>query len=282
MTHIDLFSGIGGFALAAQWVWGEAYETLAFVEIDGFCQKALRKNFPNVRIHDDIRTFPFEPLRVRCDLLTGGFPCQPFSIAGKRKGQRDDRFLWKEMLRIIQEYRPRWIVGENVAGIVNLGLDEVLSDLESADYAAKTFIIPACAVNAPHKRERVWIVAHSDHQPTANKIQAGREVVTRLPVNADTDGERRESSAEKSVSRERWVSAQPFGMGETFARVPDVTEPALCGANNGLSGRLDRRRLKALGNAIVPQVAAAIFKAIRAIDSHTDGERREASAESQI
>ena len=188
-THLDLFSGIGGFALAARWV---GIETIQFVEIDKFCQKVLNKNFPGVPIHDDIKTFTYtetikndERNRRILDettkggkgsdsaiitgnqyadrpfILTGGSPCQPFSFAGKRKGKEDNRFLWPEMFRVIKEIKPRWVVAENVAGIVRMALDDCLSDLEGEGYATETVIIPACAVNAPHRRDRVWIVANT-------------------------------------------------------------------------------------------------------------------------
>ena len=158
MTHIDLFSGIGGFALAAHWA---GFKTEVFCERDEFCQKVLNKHWPAVPVISDIRDFDGSDYRG-ADLLTGGFPCQPFSTAGKRQGEADDRFLWPEMLRVISEARPTWIVGENVSGIISMALDGVLADLESEGYATQAFVIPACAVNAPHKRDRVWIVAYTD------------------------------------------------------------------------------------------------------------------------
>ena len=161
MNHLDLFSGIGGFALAARWVWGTFHQVLSFVETDPFCQRVLRKHWPEVPIHDDIKTFSATKLVGKVDLLTGGFPCQPFSLAGKQRGKEDDRYLWPEMLRIIEECRPRWVVAENVTGIINLALDDVLSDLEGLGYEAWSVVIPACAVNAPHRRDRVWIVAYN-------------------------------------------------------------------------------------------------------------------------
>jgi DNA-cytosine methyltransferase len=157
LTHIDLFSGIGGFALACRW---NGIKTVQFVEIDKFCQKVLNKNFPGVPIEPDIKQFDGKKY-AGSFILTGGFPCQPFSCAGKRNGKEDDRFLWPEMLRVISEVRPRWIIGENVAGIINMELDNCISDLEREGYEVQTFIIPACAVNAPHRRDRVWIVANS-------------------------------------------------------------------------------------------------------------------------
>ena len=208
MKHIDLFSGIGGFALAARWA---GIKTVQFVEIDPFCQKVLAKNFSGVPIHDDIKTFhwPITDTESRNDkeqsgtiitegsfiegrkqeiriehgghidtsrnglarrnnptkseplILTGGFPCQPYSCAGKRRGKEDDRALWPEMLRIISEAKPNWVIGENVGGFVNMGLEDCISDLEGEGYEVQAFIIPACAVNAPHRRDRVWIVANS-------------------------------------------------------------------------------------------------------------------------
>jgi len=161
VTYLDLFSGIGGFALAAEWVWGSDLEILYFVEIDPFCQRVLKKHWPEVPIHDDIKTFKATQYLGRVALLTGGFPCQPVSHAGKQKGKEDDRWLWPEMARIIEECRPRWVVCENVAGLIHLGLDDVLFDLEDLGYEAWPTVIPACAVNAPHRRDRVWIIAYN-------------------------------------------------------------------------------------------------------------------------
>lgn len=160
MKHLDLFSGIGGFALAVDWAFEKAEHT--FVEIDPFCQQVLKKHWPNSKIHEDIKTFKADNLG-RVDLLTGGFPCQPFSVAGEQRAQEDDRHLWPEMFRIIKECRPSWIIGENVAGIVELALEQVCLDLESEGYEVWPIIIPACAVNAPHRRDRVWIIGHSKY-----------------------------------------------------------------------------------------------------------------------
>lgn len=196
MRHLDLFSGIGGFALAARSVWKESHEIVGFSDNDAFCRNVLRKNFPNAPIYGDIRELTAERLAAdaaglgrggmrrtqdertyagfasrhhadrcdhapRVDLLTGGFPCQPFSNAGKKRGREDDRYLWPQMLRIVRETRPAWILGENVAGIVAMALDQVCADLEREGYAVQPFIIPAAAVGAPHRRDRVWIVARA-------------------------------------------------------------------------------------------------------------------------
>ena len=167
-THIDLFSGIGGFALACRWA---GIETIAFCEIEKYAQRVLRKNFPGIRIFEDVRQFPATEFREPF-LLTGGYPCQPFSQAGKRRGAEDDRHLWPAMFGIIRTSRPTWILAENVAGHVTLGLDEVLADLESEDYAVQPIIVPACAVDAPHRRDRVWILANAKSDGLQGRTQS--------------------------------------------------------------------------------------------------------------
>ena len=194
-THLDLFSGIGGFAIAAQ---ACGYTTIGFCEKEPYAQQILKERFGAVladaessesrqqterqrredsrggsgnrsgtatartmpRLHPDIFTLNGADY-AGVDLLTGGFPCQPFSVAGKRKGAADDRALWPEMLRVIDGAKPRWLIGENVAGIVTMELDNILSDLESLGYSAWPLVVPACAVDARHRRDRVWIVAHA-------------------------------------------------------------------------------------------------------------------------
>lgn len=158
MNHGSLFSGIGGFDLAAQWMgWKNVFQ----VEIDSYCQRVLQKNFPNVARYGDIKEFDGTKYRGAIDVISGGFPCQPFSRAGRQQGEEDNRYLWPEMLRVINEVKPKFVVGENVAGIVNLALDEVCSSLEDSGYKIEIFNIPACAVGADHIRERIWILAYS-------------------------------------------------------------------------------------------------------------------------
>jgi DNA (cytosine-5)-methyltransferase 1 len=163
MKHLDLFSGIGGFALAARWV---GIETVQFVEIDPFCRKVLEKNFKGVPIHDDIKTFHAikRNINEQIFLLTAGTPCQPASCAGKRKGTQDDRWLWGETFRVIAEARPEWCILENVRGLLSLEggvvFENLLLELEALGYETRTFCLPACAVNAPHRRDRVWIVGN--------------------------------------------------------------------------------------------------------------------------
>ncbi len=158
MKVLDCFSGIGGFSLGLE---RAGMETIAFCEIEPFCQKVLRKHWPNVTIHDDITKLDGKQYVGTVDLICGGYPCQPFSVAGKQKGSNDARHLWPEMFRIIKEVRPSWVIAENVEGHVKLGLDTVLNDLESEGYTCWPFIIPACAVGAPHQRNRIWIIANA-------------------------------------------------------------------------------------------------------------------------
>ena len=165
MKIVDLFSGIGGFSYAAEKLVG-GFETIAFVEREPYCQKVLRKHWHNVPIFNDIRSFNGKEFRD-ADIVVGGFPCQPWSVAGKQEGHLDeqDRDLWHEMVRVIKDVQPKWIIGENVRGFVNMpmGLKRSLFDLESIGYRAVPFIIPACATDAKHRRERCWIVGHSEH-----------------------------------------------------------------------------------------------------------------------
>lgn len=161
--HASLFSGIGGFDLAAEWM---GWENIFHCEINEFCQKILNYYWPNAKSYDDIKKTDFTIWRGKLDIITGGFPCQPYSQAGLRKGKEDDRHLWPEMLRAIREVQPTWIVGENVSGLLNwnggLVLNEIKTDLETSGFEVfPPLVLPACAINAPHRRDRVWIVAHS-------------------------------------------------------------------------------------------------------------------------
>ena len=160
MKHLDLFSGIGGFSLAARWTWKGNYENVGHCEIEEFPCKVYHKHFPESRCLGDITKVEWK--KGMAEMVTGGFPCQPFSLAGKQNGREDDRYLWKSMFKAIQEIKPNWVVAENVPGIINMALDEVLSDLEGEAYEVQTFDIPACAIDAPHRRSRIWIIAHAN------------------------------------------------------------------------------------------------------------------------
>lgn len=158
MTFGSLFAGIGGFDLGLE---RAGMKCLWQCERDKFCNKVLAKHWPEVTRYDDITTLDATAL-TPVDLICGGFPCQPFSVAGKRKGAEDDRFLWPAMLKVIETVRPTWVLGENVPGLISMGLDGVLSDLEGLGYSTRTFVVPACAVDAKHRRDRLWIIAHSN------------------------------------------------------------------------------------------------------------------------
>jgi len=162
MRHVDLCSGIGGFALGFE--MAGLSKPILFCEIDKWCQKILRQHWRDVPILENVKDLANDPARLvpDCEILTAGYPCQPFSTAGKRKGAEDDRHLWPYIMQIVTCKRPTWCVFENVSGHISLGLDKVLSDLEAEDYAARPFVIPAAGIDAPHRRDRVWIVAHAN------------------------------------------------------------------------------------------------------------------------
>lgn len=190
MTHASLFSGIGGFDLAAEWT---GWTNLFNCEIDPFCRRVLQYHFPNAKQYTDIRETDFTVWRDRIDVLTGGFPCQPFSVAGKRQGTDDPRHLWPEMLRAIREIRPRWVVGENVRGILSwsggMVFEQVCADLEVAGYEVQPFVLPACGVGAPHRRDRMWFVAHRP-DAWAEAVRKCEDGVLSHVNAADADGHR--------------------------------------------------------------------------------------------
>lgn len=189
---LDLFSGIGGISLGLERTGG--FETVAFCEIDDFCRKVLKKHWPDVPIYKDVRSFHHDgPVDVIC----GGYPCQPFSVAGKRGGDKDDRHLWPEMLNCIEKYKPSWVIGENVAGHISMGLDKVLSDLERQGYTARPFIIPACAVDAPHRRDRIWIVGHAEHNGHSSPEERGAK---QEPPKSEKQEEERQPQGTSSIS----------------------------------------------------------------------------------
>lgn len=187
MTHASLFSGVGGFDLAAEWA---GWINLFNCEINPFCQTVLTYHFPNATQYSDITTTDFAVWRGKIDVLTGGFPCQPFSVAGKRQGTADARHLWPEMLRAIREISPRYVVGENVRGIVNwssgLVFEQVCADLETEGYEVQPFLIPACGVNAPHRRDRVWFIAHRTN-PRNQSLQQRQNGVCEYGLATDSD-----------------------------------------------------------------------------------------------
>ena len=261
MNHLSLFSGIGGLDIAAQWA---GMQTVAFVERDPYCQRVLAKHWPGIPIYGDIHEVTDNVIRGigRIDIISGGFPCQPFSQAGKRAGQSDDRYLWPEMLRIIDIAGPRWVVGENVTGIINMALDDVLADLEAKGYEARTIVFPACAVGAPHIRSRVSVVAYATI--TRNRRLSVRSRGSRQEkAHIDRGGENVSDTKLTQWPERTWdaksmdeeTSDQPRGCGWD-----SEVESELGRVADGIPHRVDR--LRALGNAVVPQQAYQVFKLI--------------------
>ena len=194
LRHLDLFSGIGGFSLGLEATGG--FETVAFCDIEKYCLEILEKRYPGVPRYTNIKELNHDTIKTDgvfpIDIITGGYPCQPFSVAGRKKGEKDPRHLWPEMFRLVQELRPTWVIGENVSGHIKLGLDTVLKNLESEGYATRTFSISASSIGANHQRERVWIVANSRQherglEPSGNKegIGRGSSEKTEWSTNAD-------------------------------------------------------------------------------------------------
>ena len=286
MTHGSLFSGIGGFDLAAEWA---GFKNLFNCEWEEFPRKVLKHHFPNAEQYGDIKEFDATTYSGRIDILSGGFPCQPFSVAGQRKGTEDERHLWPEMLRVIGECQPRWVVGENVRGLVSwsdgLVFETCCSDLEALGYSVQSFIIPACATNAPHRRDRVWIVAHSDNIRTSSRLGEVQSKDGEIPERnndakpsdtstrnaSDTDGAGERQDNRQGKPRQ-FDQTRTVGNWENFPTVAPV-----CGGDDGLPKELDgitlpkwrRESIKAYGNAIVPQVALRIFEAIQEYEKRT-------------
>ena len=336
MKHGSLFSGIGGFDLAAEWM---GWENVFHCEWNEFGQKVLKHHFPKSISYADITKVDFRHHRGDIDIISGGFPCQPYSSAGKRLGKEDDRHLWPEMLRCIREVQPKWVVGENVLGLVNwsggLVFHEVQADLEAEGYEVQPYVLPAASVNAPHRRDRVWFVAYNNSEfrregredkPKEQSRHRKSFQGSAIDSNERNDGrtprkDERESGAERI--QERHSIRQSFESGEVQRNAPDSdserlfrsgqnlggtqskrgeaskwcnnrqqagagqknnrphkgwqnfpTKPPICGGDDGLPRELDgitfpkwrNESIKAYGNAIVPQVAHQIFKAIEAYE----------------
>lgn len=297
-THFSCFTGIGGIDLAAEWA---GFETVGQVEFADYPYQVLCKHWPDVPKWRDIRNVTGDIIRKQSNgkspsLLSGGFPCQPFSYAGNRKGKEDNRFLWPEMFRLVQELRPSWFVGENVPGIITLALDQTITDLESIGYSVRTFDIPACAVGAFHIRRRIFIVANSNDRPLhkKSKVCSGRNT-SKFSIEklADTNrsgcvhGQTQEHSAEAGINAQcQFISSRPdvsishgfnddnrrHGTGQVSqfeasglsGREYWSSEPGVGRVVDGLPDRVDR--IKCLGNAVVPQQVYPILKAIATIE----------------
>jgi len=271
---LDLFSGIGGFSLGLESTG--FFETIAFVEKDKFCQKVLKKNFNNIPIEEDIRNVKGD--RYAADVITGGFPCQPFSIAGKRKGTDDDRYLWDETIRVIRECKPRWFIGENVEGIINIQegmvLRQVQSDLEEEGFEVQCIIIPASGIGAWHQRKRVWILAYSNnngsYRSQRNETkQSSNEQKDRLSFRDDKDVPNTNNKRLQGFNSEQLTSKQKLGFtsnkNNERRKTWWQTQSEFCGVPNGVSYELDKdraNRIKSLGNSIVPLIARQLGLAI--------------------
>ena len=312
MTHASLFSGIGGAELAATWMgWDNAFHC----EINPFGRKVIEYWYPNSKSYEDITTTDFTVWRGKVDVLTGGFPCQPFSVAGSRKGAEDNRYLWPQMLRAIREIQPTWIVGENVAGIltmvqpgsdVEMGsgsalfdeshlyrmeqefvIETVCKDIESAGYSVQPVVIPACAVGAPHRRDRVWFVAQREYgvTPDSDSDRCRQRKDEQEPVagfkespdhcdgskdgiTPDAESARSERECKRKQGKEKFNRRNCEDIQARFGDFP--TQSPVCDRDDGIPAglvgitfpRWRAEAVKALGNAWVPQVAFEIFKVI--------------------
>lgn len=314
MNHASLFSGIGGFDLAAKEVgWNNVFQC----EIDPFCQSVLKYYFPKTVLYEDIKRTDFTSWKGKIDVLTGGFPYQPFSVAGQRKGADDDRYLWPEMLRVIRETRPRWVIGENVAGITNMVqpgsetdvetksdqdeenyketileqeyiINTICDDIEREVYSVQPIIIPACGVGAPHRRDRVWFIAHSNG---SRELQFGerRDIRDKEQYDQDKEPERHEQPSRFGGSGEAYVISDSDNERLSTIGITDrvssaerwkdfPTQPPVCRGNDGLPFNVDnltipygkwrKESIKTYGNAIVPQIAMKIFEIINKIEGY--------------
>jgi len=293
MNHGSLFSGIGGFDLAAEWMgWNNKFHC----EWNPFGQKVLKHYWPESESFNDITKTDFTKYANKISILTGGFPCQPYSAAGKRKGKEDERHLWPEMLRAIREIRPRWVVGENVLGLVNwsggLVFHEVQTDLEAQGYEVFPFLLPAAAVNAPHRRDRIWFVAYTPggnekpgkygslrskngkaHSERTQTIHNAPGSNGNKGITSDTGSGGVQGYGGKSKSKQLQATEFNKDNSKQFRRMDwqeFPTQPPICGGDDGLPTELDgitfskwrNESIKGYGNAIVPQVVYQIFKAI--------------------
>lgn len=259
LTHFSLFTGIGGIDLAAEWA---GFETVGQCEFADYATKVLEKHWLGVPRWRDVRDVTTESIYERTGyrpesitVISGGFPCQPFSVAGKQKGKGDDRYLWPEMLRVVGELKPRWVIGENVPGILSIAADDVCKDLEREGYEVGIFDYEAAAIGAKHRRERIFFVANATRNRW-DKIRLGESTLASKNIcNSTSKGfqkgfnkQMEQSESFKESKRSNWWS----------------TEPELGRVANGIPKRVDR--LKCLGNAVVPQQVYPILKAIADIE----------------
>ena len=315
MTHASVFSGIGGAELASAWM---GWTNLFHCEIQKFPRQVLEYWFPNSESYGDITTTNFEKWKGKVDVLTGGFPCQPFSVSGSRKGKEDDRYLWTEMLRAVREIQPTWVVAENVNGIrtmvepcseVKVGrsdnifeesyiyreeykftIERICEDFEREGYSVQPIIIPACAVGAPHRRDRIWIIAHASNTRVEEVWQNRQDGVFSVEATSYTNDCRSRQVYEEVQSKKsdgakfnrigskrhaaKKVRKRFRGGCDAFKGFPK-SQPTICRGDDGLPFNVDhltiserrwrKESIKAYGNAWVPQIAFEIFKAIEKV-----------------
>jgi len=275
MRHGSLFSGIGGFDLAAEWM---GWENVFHCELMPFPRQVLHYHFPNSISYEDITKTDFTIHRGTIDILTGGFPCQPYSSAGKRLGKEDERHLWPHMLRAIQEIDPTYVVGENVRGLTNWNggvvFEEVCAELESCGYEVQPILLPACAVGAPHRRDRIWFVASNTSGIRRNKNEWRRNgesnefnKISTARTTTNTTNIGQEYALENGeLERRRFGKSYQRNVWDSFP-----SQSPICSGDDGIPTELDgitfskwrAESIKGYGNAIVPQVAYEIFKVIQ-------------------
>jgi len=280
LQHLDLFSGIGGFSLGLEATGG--FETKAFCDIEKYPRQVLQKHWPHVKQYEDIKELNYERLKAdgidSIDIITGGYPCQPFSIAGRQKGEQDPRHLWPEYFRLVKELRPTWVIGENVSGHIKLGLDTVIEDLESEDYSVRPFSISASSIGANHQRERIWILAHSrrsqwpraqlrgENENETRKENANQHQRSSSPSSSDVANTNDERLQRQWQSRNQFTSnfnssCESSDEGQrTMGQGWWESEPNMGRVAHGIPKRVDR--LKSLGNSLVPQIPYYIGKTI--------------------
>ncbi len=279
LRHVDLCSGIGGFALGFE--WAGLSEPVMFCDTEKWCRQILKKHWPDVPITEDVKELASDPERdvPDCDILTAGYPCQPFSVAGKQRGEKDDRHIWPYIRKIVAHKRPTWCVFENVYGHVALGLDKVLADLEAEGYSSRAFIVPACGVDAHHKRDRLWIIARNvadtdsaglqqsnkEMERESSEQSNGGSIQSREDV-ADTSRVQLQGSGEEQIHGKSDLSRK-LRRGCQDIEIRWATEPGVGRVADGVSRRVDR--IKGLGNAIVPQIAQRIGNTIKEYERST-------------
>jgi DNA (cytosine-5)-methyltransferase 1 len=288
MKHASLFSGIGGFDLAAEWM---GWKNVFHCELNPICQTILKYYWPHAQTYQNIKTTDFSIWRGRVDVLTGGFPCQPYSTAGLRMGKDDERHLWPFMLAAIRQIAPTFIVGENVGGLLSwdegMVFDEVCADLENEGYEVETYLIPACAIGAPHQRDRIWFIAYSESNKNNRYGQirlysklagASCQRIAPYPNRKHVEGCRKEGDNNQERNDQRRWKGNEFTTNVLNFWQNFPSEHPVCRGNDGLSERLDAitfskwraESLKAYGNAVVPQLVYEIFKAIENFQKKDD------------